>query len=499
MKKILLATILIFLGLNAKAQQKTDVSIRDVFKNKRHWELSLNHGFVRPTISPEFGPKSAYAINGRVFDLGLGYTFNATEKLGFTATGKAGAYPITLGIAPTDYSAGDSRQYFMYASYTVFAELGGTASYRHVLNDRFALVSGGGFGAKFIAPTGVRAGYSIHGSNSHSSYSIRNSGEAKPFLLLQTALQYKLKNSDLLGLRLSYHHSLKTVQEGSYYIASNSPDYSYGKVTFKGHQLSLGLLYTFTGYEKLQRRMAQETPNNKRELKKTMKREYFENRLEKSSAVRLYGALLANQNTSTDKYKVVGNIRAESLGFGANYYRAVKPAFFWETGLHYHEYWDGQTYQITGYGKTGSASSAFEAWQLNAGAGYIWRNKNLVPLFYFSGGAALGYNFDRNPGLVGGSHLLLGDPNTIPYFKADSENHILRRFFPLVYAGIRKDFCIRGKLFFSPDFRYYQGLTKVHEKRMLYTSDQITPEVRNATVFMRGSYFQYSLGLKLDL
>ncbi len=452
MKFTLLVIVFVLLVFKVAAQEN-GTTIRDVYKTKRHWELGLSHGFVRPTISPEFGPRSAYAINGRVFDLGLGYTFNAAENLGFTATGKAGAYPITLGIPPTAYSYGiDSKQYFMYASYTIFAELAGTASYRYFLNDRFALISGAGFGAKFIAPTSVGAGFGTSPAGSHSKFVLRNNGDAKPFLLAESGLHYKLKNSDLVGLKLSFHYSLKPVQEGTYYIASNSPDYSYGSVEFKGHQLSLALLYTFTGYEKLQRRMTSESPGNKRELKRTIKREYFEKRLAKSSAVRIYGGLFATQNTAADPNNVIQSSRPAGLGYGADFYRAFQPNFFWETGFNYHEYREGSRYHYPGFGKHGFSSNAFEALQLSAGGGYILRNKNLVALFYFSGGAALGYITRTYLGWVGGSEFRMTDPVNNRFLAAVGEDYMDRRVFPLVYAGIRKDLRIRNRLFFVPGF-----------------------------------------------
>ncbi|MBK0402226.1 hypothetical protein I5M27_04475 [Adhaeribacter sp. BT258] len=482
----------------AEAQQDS-TAIRDVFKSKRHLEISLNHGFMRPSIHPVSGPHEAYPLTGRVFDLGLGYTFNASENLGFTATGKLGAYPMLVGIPPTDYSYGqDTKQYFHWVSYTGFAELSGTATYRHFLSSRLAWASGGGVGVKFLVSTSSGAGMSSSLSDSHSYYRLENSGKAKPFLLLQTGFQYKLKNSDLLGLRLSYHHSLRPVQEGSYYIASNSPAFSQGTIRVQGHQLTVGLGYTFTGYEKLQRRMQAETPQNKRAFKRTLKREYYEQRMPKSSALRVYGAIFADQNTSTDKAGVIGSARPGSLGAGLEFHRAFHPHFFWEAGFNMHEYWEGNSYRYPGLIFSGSSSNAFEARQVSGGAGYILRNKNLVPLFYFSGGAALAYSPDYK-GLSGHSYGRFETKTPPGYLEMYTENYMLRKVFPLLYTGVRKDFRIRGKLFFSPAFKYYQGLTKVYDQRVQYTTSQFFPEYRQSSVFMRGSYFEYSLGLKLDL
>jgi hypothetical protein len=489
----------LFLFCSGVHAQESETSVRDVFKSKRYWEIGLNHGFVRPTINPVSGPHKAYSITGRVFDLGLGYTFNASEKIGLTAIGNLGAYPMLVGIPPTNYSFGkDTKQYFHWVSYTGFAELAATATYRHFLNPVLALVSGGGLGAKFVVPTSSGNGMGSSWSNSSSYYSLENTGEAKPFLVLQTGLQYKLKNSDLLGLRLSYHHSLKAVQEGTYYIASNSPEFSQGTIEVKGHQVTLGLNYVFTGYQKLQRRMASEKVTNQKELKRAWKREYFEKRQGKSSAVRIYGALFADQNTSTDAHEIIGSYRPESLGAGLDFSREFRANYFWEAGFNLHEFRHGNTINYPGLLGGGGSSGAFDASQLNVGAGYILRRKNLVPLFYLSGGAALAYT-DRMKGLVGYSEFRSSTIGSSDFLEAHSDNYLLRKTFPLLYAGLRKDFRIRGKLFFSPSFRYYQGLLKVHEMRMQYTTNQTFPDSRRIDVFMRGSYFQYSLGLKLDL
>jgi hypothetical protein len=492
---LLLCTLLPFF-----ASSQDTATIKDLFKVKHQFEFRLSHGFTRPEITPGPGPFKAYPISGRVLGGAFSYGYNYSERFGIFTQLKLGAYPLILGIPPTPFSPGiDSKQYFHYANYAPFAELLLKLTSRQFLNEKLVITTAGGFGLKILPAGSYSSGFSSSLSNSESIYEFEIDHGPKPFVMLNPGIHYRMKNHDLLGLQLTYYHSFTDILSGEYFLATGSPGFSYGKFRVKGHEISLGLSYTFTGYEKYKRKLELSAADtlSRRAIRRKIKSEYFERRLGRNPAIRIYVAGMGDRSKAEHAGLPITSSILATAGAGMDFSYDFKPNLFWEAGINFHEYFSGIGIDYKNI-RSSFGSNAFQAMQLSAGAGYIFRTRNLFPRLHVSAGVAAGFIMDGNGTGASGSFSSMSR-NGSDSIVTLGNNFILRTVFPMVYLGARKDIRIRGRLFFSPSARYHQGFLKVHETRISYTTTELAPGYRQTSVFMRGSYMMYSLGLKFEL
>ena len=141
-------------------------------------------------------------------------------------------------------------------------------------------------------------------------------------------------------------------------------------------------------------------------------------------------------------------------------------------------------------------NSAFDAVAVGIGAGKRITTARQLEILNLHSGLSLNFS-NTDKGLSGwGSSSIRSGTDTL--FFAKEEQYQKHKVFPLIYIGVSRDFRIRGKLYFSLAYRYYQGIVPVAETKIQYIS-QWTSGMQQALSTNYGSQHTVQFGLKYNL
>jgi hypothetical protein len=399
-----------------------------------------------------------------------------------------------------DYSAALARH--SYKSYTRYEFL---ATYHQKLTDKMELNYHLGAGLFHYGNFGY---YSTGFENSTDTnllftqlynVSAHSNGNYKPFISVGFGGSRKLKNADLLSLKLSYNYSFQNAFDGHFSIYDNT---STGKYFNKGNFLNVQFGYTITGSKRINavKKFESDPQYNRKTAKKMAKKElrYID---PKSTFIHFSGGIgIGTTLVENDPNGILQKAGFESFLPRISIEKGIKNNFYWELGIHTQLFWDASKFSFDEYGSSGSG--AFHAYQLSGGAVYRWILKNNYNILNIHSGLTCGFHLAKNnmDGIIGsGSGSLSGELNGNPFnFYFTEESRVKSNILASVYLGLSKDFRIVNNFYFTLNYRQQFGLIKVYESSYNYNGTNI-PTTLNAKTKLNGSSKDFQVGIKLKI
>ena len=321
----------------------------------------------------------------------------------------------------------------------------------------------------------------------------------KPFLSLGAEVTKKLKNKDLLLLKLSYDHSFLNAYNGTYSIYDGN---STGQYFNRGSFLNVSIGYVITGNKKLNRIKELQTLNHV-DPKKAKKLLRKENRFidPKSSFLNISGGTgFGGTKVHTDPNGSLENYAYPTFLPRISFEKGIKNNIYWEIGMHSQLFYDVTKFTIARYSSSGSG--VFYAVQLSGGGLYRWVLKNNYNVINIHTGLSIGFHGARNDkngihswGSGGMNGTINGNPVVYDYSSVSSvKSNVLTS----LYLGLSKDFKIVNNFYFTLNYRQQVGLYKVYESTYNYSGLSV-PTTIGAKTKITSSSKDFQFGFKIKL
>lgn len=470
---------------------------------RNHFSLALENGLTRGRTAPIQGPDKLHQSYAVAHSLMLYYTVQASRPWSVTFCAGTGFLPFYFR---PPYEEWYLFRYWDNLDGAMHLKLGADLSYRFNISDRHFTEASAGVRVLKLRQLQSSLGGSYTDTAMHPVYRYEMNFITNPAWNPAFSLgigQYKiLRNYDLLGVTLSFQHTSSSLFNG-YYQMADYLKHTYSRGTFinRGNVLYLGLRYTFTQAQRQARYakiLNKTSETDARSLRKT-----YRMRFQKPIAPHTF-FITASGNTVLQK-TVMNDLNGV---LGSALYPSVIPelAFtlfgahenFAELRISRQEYLNGyRELKSDGDCKLcGSFASAFDAVATGLGAGKRLTTKKHQEILNVHAGLSVNFS-NTTKGLSGrGTASIRSGTDTI--FSATNETYQQHKIFPLLYLGVSHDFRIRGKLYFSLAYRYYQGFLPVSETRFRYTSVWTTG-IQNVNSINYGSQHNLQFGLRYNL
>ena len=488
-----------FLLLNtAASSQENEPKIKNLYT------FSLVNGINRSSSESLTGTQRPDNTVGMSHGFNFHYTRILHPSFDLSAGVGFGMFPINFKPAESEeYNiSGDFfGNYFGRVSYTGFTRYELMASYRKQLSDKYSLrlQVGGGivhYGGYSFGSSGYLGFDTTETQVQIYDLDINFNNQAKPFVTLGFDLSKTLKNKDLLGLRISYDHSLRDAFSGTYSLYNGS---STGNYFNKGHYLNIHLGYTMTRAKRLQaiNDIRQDSGLDPKSAKKLAHKNlrYINPQsmfLNISGGIGIGGTrVVEDPNGILQKYGYPSFLPRVSVEKG------IRNQLYWEAGFHSQLFWNVQRFNFDQYGSSGS--SAFYAFQFSGGAAYRWILSNNYNVINFHAGLSLGFHTERNYNGINGSGAgsinAVIDNNPIS-FNYSYTSKIHSNVLSSLYFGLSKDFRVVNNFYFTINYRQQFGLTKAVESTYTYSGQNI-PYTTDARTKINGSSKDFQIGFKI--
>jgi hypothetical protein len=474
--------------------------------SKNYYSFSLVSGLNSNTTKVENGEKSPENALSVAHGLNFHYTRIFNPKFSLAAGLGFGFLPINLKVKSfEDFEGTDvfQRGYYSRVNFKGFSRLELLASYHQKINDKFELKYC--LGAGLIHYGGYEFSSSGGFQDSTGQYkniydvNIKFNNRFKPFVSIGLETNKKLKNLDLVSLKLSYDLSFSTAYTGTYSIYDGN---STGQYLNKGNFLNLSLGYTITGNKKSERLKELQVLNkvDSKTAKKLLKKE---NRFinPQSSFLAISGGIgVGGTKVSKDPNGILMKYGYPSFLPRISYEKGIKSNFYWELGIHSQLFWNVTKFSFNKYESYGSG--VFYAAQLSGGGIYRWILKNNYNVINIHSGVTFGFHTKRNSenGLYssasgGMNGSINGNPVVFNYYEVSS---IKSNILTSLYLGFSKDFRIVNNFYLSLSYRQQFGLYKVFESTYNYNGLNI-PTTIGAKTKITGSSKDFLIGFKIKL
>lgn len=485
-----LCFVLLLLILPLPAQEKKLSDPEQLFLSD-HWAFGLNHGFTRGVAEVESGLLSPDPRTGYVYEGILSYTVNLDESFGWLFGTGMGLYPFIYHLHTLD--AGrmpylDDVELIPYFLVTTAVQ------YRRNLSPDFLLRANAGISLTTFFDYSISTSYGEEFKGILANVDIQTKRGWKPAARASIGVARILKTQDLLSLDLGYRYGFQDIFTGNYTMMPGTEEHSSGRYLNRGRYPEISLNYTFTGRQKESRilEMAAGTQGNARkDLKRKYRREERRKNLEHTSMLYAGIGSAFPVNRAVDPQQVLQDASMGNLILSLAYAQKLNEHYYLEAGFAWQEYFDALKVRDMPFY---SGSNAFNAFQLSLGGGKSLIGKNLYNYLNIAAGLSLSWQ-DRPVGLDGWGESSKGGMAGDTLFSSSQEDWILKKFFPMGYIGVSKDFRIYKQLHFRMMYRYYQGLTDVYEQRVTYQS-KWTSGPTNARIVINGSYHTVQFGFR---
>lgn len=473
--------------------------------SKNQYSFSLVNGLNRNATKIEVGEHSPENALSVVHGFNFQYTrilkptFSLATGLGF------GFLPTNIKVKSFEnYLGTDVFQSGFYSRsyFRPFFRLEVLASYHQKISDKIELKYSLGTGLVFYGGYEYASNggfqdstgeYNIYGIN------IKYNNHFKPFASLGVEATKKLKNKDLLSLKLSYDHSFSNAYSGTYSLYDGN---SAGQYFNRGSFLNLSFGYVITGNKKLNRIKELQTLNqiDPKTAKKLLRKEnrYID---PKSSFLNISAGMgFGGTKVHSDPNGYMENYAYPGFLPRIAFEKGIKNNFYWEVGIHSQLFWDVTKFNIDKYSSSGS--SAFYAVQLSGGGLYRWILKNNYNVLNIHSGVTIGFHGAQNDenGICSmGSGATNGSINGNSFnYSYSSVSRIKSNVLSSLYLGLSKDFRIVNNFYITLSYRQQFGLYKVLESTYNYSGVNV-PTTIGATTKLTGSSKDFQFGFKIKL
>jgi uncharacterized protein YggU (UPF0235/DUF167 family) len=225
--------------------------------SKNYLTFSLVNGINKNSteiVNGENRPVNAVSV---VHGFNFHYTRILNPKFSLATGLGFGFLPINLKVKSfEDYEGTDVFQqgYYSRVNFKGFSRLELLASYHQKINDKYELKYSLGGGIIHYGGYGLSSSGGFQDSTGQDrniyDINIKFNNRFKPFVSFGFEASKKLKNRDLVSLKLSYDFSFSNAYTGTYSIYDGN---STGNYFNKGNYLNLSLGYTITGNKKSER------------------------------------------------------------------------------------------------------------------------------------------------------------------------------------------------------------------------------------------------------
>jgi hypothetical protein len=482
--KYLLILVIIFMSYYANGDS---LEYRTPY-HFNHVTVNLNHGFTQGTDIPNTGLLAPSPKIGYIYQLDLNYTTNYSPSWGLTFGTGFGAFPINFKAPIEDWG---KLPYFDEVDYQKYGLLKGEINYRKRISKKYYFNGFTGLNLLFFRD--YSALYEVSDMSQHDylyRMTINIDRGWRPQINLGAGISKELKNGNLLCLRLDYFHSFSGIYQGKYIAMPNTIEESEGLFNNNGHHLNLGISYSFTFSDRFEKYQTHFEKTGNTDVKKPYKKE-LRKIDENSLLVSLSGGNFFPITKAIDPNGYFKS--AISIGFVGllNLEYQLKNNFYTELGFGLMEYYDAV--KINGFFGTIS-QNVFNSYQFSLGFGKrLTGKKSLYNYLNLSAGATL----NITDVVVGqnGTGLISIDSSV---FESTSVRYGKNKISPMLYLSVSKDFRLSPGFFFSLNYRYNQGLLRIYEQDIVYTSINLN-EPKNAVLSMNGSYHSAQLGFKFNI
>ncbi len=476
---------------------------------KNLYTFSLVNGINRNATESQVGDKTPE----NSFGISHGFNFQYSRILHpkFSISGTVGFGFLPLNVKVTNYDTYDGIKssgfsYFSRIHYTTFSRIELSASYHQKLNNKYELnyQLGGGI-YKYANSGSSMSAYETtfedtNQINTHLyTVAISSNKNVIPFVTAGIGASKRLKNNDLLSLKISYDLSFQNAYNGSFFINEQS---SSGKYFNRGNYLNVHLGYTITRNNRMSaiKTLEKDPAFNRKSARKATKKElrYIDPKSSFLSVSSGFGIGLTTVKDDPNGVLVKGGYP----GFLARitYEKGIKNNLYWEIGVHSQQFWDVSKFSFDRYGSSGSM--AFRAYQISYGAMYRWILKNNYNVINFHAGLTAGVHFQRNSfngayGSGGGTFSGNYDGNQIN-FTYNQVGKVKSNLLGSVYVGLSKDFRIVNKFYLTLNYRHQFGFINAIESTYSYSGNTV-PTTTNAKTKINGTSNDFQIGFKLKL
>ena len=486
---------------------KSAFSQENLFESKNQYTFSLVNGLNRNATKVEFGEQSPENALSVVHGFNFHYTrilnpkFSVATGLGF------GFLPTNIKVKSfEDFDGTDvfDNGFYSNASFKIFSRFELLGSYHQKINEKLELKYSLGAGLVYYGSQQSSYGFINYFDSTFEAYEVSNieinyNNRFKPFASLGIEATKKLKNKDLLSLKLSYDKSFSNAYSGTYSIFNGT---STGQYFNRGSFLNLSFGYVITGNKKLRRIKELQTLNqvDSKTAKKLLKKEnrYID---PKSSFLNISGGMgFGGTKVHSDPNRSLENYAYPTFLPRISFEKGIKNNIYWELGVHSQLFWDVTKFSVSKYSSSGS--SAFYAVQLSGGGLYRWILKNNYNVINIHAGLTLGVHGAQNDengihswGSGGMNGTINGNPVSYDYSSVSSvKSNVLTS----LYLGLSKDFRIVNNFYFTLNYRQQFGLYKVYESTYNYSGLSV-PTTTGAKTKITGSSKDFQFGFKIKL
>jgi len=485
----------------------SSISQENPIESKNQYTFSLVNGLNRNATKVEFGELSPENALSVVHGFNFHYTrilnpkFSAATGLGF------GFLPINIKVKSFENYVGTEvfdNGFYSNVHFNVFSRLELLSSYHQKINDKVEFKYSLGAGLVYYGSRKASFGFgnyfdSTFESNQVSEIDINYDNRFKPFVSLGIEATKKLKNKELLSLKLSYDHSFSNAYNGTYSIYNGT---STGQYFNRGSVMNLSFGYIITGNKKLNRIKELETLNqvDPKTAKKLVRKE---NRFidPKSSFLNISGGMgFGGTKVHADPNASLENYAYPTFLPRISFEKGIKNNIYWELGIHSQLFYDVTKFAVAKYSSSGSG--VFYAVQLSGGGLYRSILKNNYNVINIHAGLSLGFHGARNDEngvhLIGNSGMngtINGNPVSYNYSSVSSvKSNVLTS----LYLGLSKDFRIVNNFYITLNYRQQFGLYRVYESTYNYSGLSV-PTTIGAKTKLTGSSNDFQFGFKIKL
>jgi hypothetical protein len=464
------------------------------------------NGLNRNATKVEFGELSPENALSVVHGFNFHYTrilnpkFSVATGLGF------GFLPINIKVKSIeDYEEANNfgSGFYSRAFFNPFFRFEASGSYHQKINNNIDLKYSFGAGLYYYGGSqySSRAGFqdSLGQYFNINDVNVKFDDKLKPFLMLGIEATRKLKNKDLLSLKLSYDYSFSNAYNGTFSVYDGN---STGQYFNRGNFLNLSVGYVITGNKKLNRikELQKQNQVDSKAAKKLLKKE---NRFidTKSSFLNISGGMgFGGTKVHSDPNGSLENYAYPTFLPRISFEKGIKNNIYWELGVHSQLFYDVTKFAVAKYSSSGSG--VFYAVQLSGGGLYRWILKNNYNVINIHAGLTLGVHGAQNDengihswGSGGMNGTINGNPVSYDYSSVSS---VKSKVLTSVYLGLSKDFRIVNNFYFTLNYRQQFGLYKVFESRYDYSGLSV-PTTTGAKTKITGSSKDFQFGFKIKL
>jgi len=481
-------------------------SQENLLESKNQYTFSLVNGLNRNATKVEFGELSPENALSVVHGFNFHYTRILNPKFSLATGLGFGFLPINIKVKSFENYLGTDvfgRGFYGRAYFNPFFRLEASGAYHQKINDKIELKYSLGAGLIYYGGSsyGSSAGYQDTIGQYIEIYdmNVKFDDKLKPFVSLGIEATKKLKNKDLLSLKLSYDHSFSNAYNGTYSIYNGT---STGKYFNRGSVMNLSFGYVITGNKKLNRIKELQTLNQV-DPKKAKKLVMKENRFidPKSSFLNVSGGMgFGGMKVHADPNASLENYAYPTFLPRISFEKGIKNNIYWEFGIHSQLFYDVTKFAVAKYSSSGSG--VFYAVQLSSGGIYRWILKNNYNVINIHTGLSLGFHGARNDengihswGSGGMNGTINGNPVSYDYSSVSSvKSNVLTS----LYLGLSKDFRIVNNFYFTLNYRQQFGLYRVYESTYNYSGLSV-PTTIGAKTKLTGSSNDFQFGFKIKL